>query len=237
MESLKLNHNFHVFIFNWSRHHNNALKHEEELKRHGIKVTVINSSSVYHEKHWYKLDDGYFAEQWNTLLKLRNRESDFIIHIQADAHFEQNIQFIKKLDTLASKNKNIGIYAPNVDFTYHRYHFKNSVQPFHNVYSVPNTDCTYWAINNKLLGFADQLFDINQNFFGFGCDWYYSAVARDQSMMVLRDYNFTVDHEHSTGYDINKALEQLDEWIKIQPVKIKNIIHYLMDIHKIMEIK
>lgn len=237
MEPLKLKHNFHVIIFNWSRHHRNALMHEHQFKRFGIKASVINSSSVYHEKHWHKLDDGYFAEQWNTLLKVKNSEADYVVHIQADAYFLENIKFIQKLDSIADAfDRKIGIYAPNIDFTYHRYDVSRCHEIAPRIHRVPNTDCTYWAINNDLLRFNDKLFDLNKNFFGFGADWYYSALCEIHNMYCVRDYNFKVKHEHSTGYDINKALIQLEEWIKDQPEKIQLKINELMARHKWAEV-
>jgi hypothetical protein len=217
------NYKYEVFIFNWKLNHENVLNYENIFKEYDIPVTVINSSDNFKKNEWVNIgDESFFSKQWNTLLEYKKSDSDFIIHIQSDAFFSKNIEFLKKLDDLNSKFPNrIGIYAPNVNFTHHTYDIDKCVPFDTNIYSVTNTDCTYWAISNKLLTEKVPLFDLDINSVGWGADWFYSAVATIKDMLVLRDYNFMVDHEYKTGYNSELAEFQFRRWVNALPIDIR----------------
>lgn len=223
------NYKYEVFIFNWKFNHENALYHASVFEEYGIHVTVINSSDSFKKNEWINIgDESFFANQWNTLLKHKRSESDFIIHIQSDAFFSDGIRFLKKLDNLHSKFPDkIGIYAPNVNFTHHTYDISKCDVFDDDIYTVTNTDCTYWAISNKLLNEMIPLFDLNINSIGFGADWFYSAVANLKNICVLRDYTFMVDHEFKSGYNIDHAQVQCQQWMNTLPVDIQCKINEL----------
>lgn len=223
---LKLNHIYEVFIFNWNHNEKNTIWYENIFNQYKIPVTVINSSPYFQKDNWINLgDSAYFSKQWNTLLENKNDVSDFVFHIQSDAYFGSPIKFINDMDALVSEySGKIGIYAPNVDFTHHRYDLTQCKLFKKNIYEVVNTDCTYWAISNKLLNSKKELYDINTNYIGYGADWYYAALSNLNNMYVLRNYEYDVNHKCSTGYDSEIASHQFLLWLEEQSEDVKNQI-------------
>jgi hypothetical protein len=218
------------FIFTWNQFVPNAIDIESKISKYG-KTTVVNSNVNEKRDHWINLNDGYFAEQWNALVSNIDSDTDFIFHIQADATVDDFDKLYSRFYNTVSKY-DVGIYSPNVHYTDHRYNKNLLTKLEENVYEVPNTDCTCWFINNKLIN-SKLIYDIQTNKIGYGADWYYAAESIMQHKYVLRDYTFTVNHPHHKNYDNNKAQESLSVWINEQSDNIKEEILKLMNKHEI----
>jgi hypothetical protein len=212
------------FIFTWNQYVDNAIQLERQLS--SIYPTlVINSNINVNMKHWINVNDYYFAGQWNTLLSNIDDTVDFIFHIQADAsHHDFNIIFDRFLQI--SNKYDIGVYAPNVDFTHHRYKLDKLKKYEDDLYFVPNTDCTCWFINRKLMN-KSPLFDTSVNQIGFGVDFYYIARSLLSRHHVIRDYKYTIQHPQKTNYAVNNAIHQYNEWLQSISRDVKNKIEFL----------
>lgn len=215
------------FIFTWNEYIHNASKLESQLKLLST-TKVINSNLEYTNPSWINVNNLYFAGQWNTLLSNLDTDTDFIFHIQSDASFERFDLIFDRFREISNKY-NIGIYAPNVDFTAHTYNLSNFKQYEDKLYFVPNTDCTCWFINKKLVT-EIPLFDLNINSIGFGVDWFYIAKSLLNNYNVIRDYKYTIYHPYKTNYNVQTALRQYYDWLETLPVDLKSKIIELMDI-------
>lgn len=217
------------FIFTWNQFVKNAIDLENRLNKFG-KTIVINSNVNEKKDHWINLNDGYFAEQWNTLVSNIDSDTDFIFNTLADVNVDDFDTIFSRFNYFSAKY-DIGIYAPNVDYTYHKYNINLLNLLEDNVYEVPNTDCLCWFVNKDVVK-NNLIFDINTNFYGYGVDWYYSAECVLQNKYILRDYNIKVTHPSHKNYDGDKANKCFDVWFQEQPITIRDTITDLFKKHK-----
>lgn len=214
------------FIFCWNEYVNRAFRLERELTPFG-KTTVINSNVNFNYGRWININDGYFAEQWNTLLANVDDDTDYVFHIQADVDCstEQLVVIFDRFREAAAQHK-IGIYAPDVDYTPCRYDVQElkkiplvSVYDLKYLHEVPNTDCSCWFINTDLME-RSPIFDLTVNSMGWGADFYYIAKARLAGYQVSRDYHVRLSHPKKTTYDQGVAGKQFMRWLFLQDTEI-----------------
>lgn len=214
------------FIFCWNDYINAASKLEYSLSLLG-KATVINSNIHQKKDGWINLNDGYFGEQWNMLIENIDSDTDFIFHIQADASLVDYYKLFAKFKSVFNKY-DVGIYSPNIIHTWYSYKMDKIEKLEDNLYIIPNTDCTCWFINTKLIDKA-PLFDLKTNSIGYGADWYYSAKSKIQNKLVIRDYSFTCNHPMYKGYNHDTAMKMFDIWVAEQSNDIKHEMFKLME--------
>lgn len=218
------------FIFTWNQFVPNAIDLEYKLNKYG-KTTVINSNICEKKDHWINLNDGYFAEQWNTLVSNIDNDTDFIFHMQSDATVDDFDKLYSRFYEIISKY-DIGIYSPNIDYTWHKYNIELLNKIEENLYEVPNTDCTCWFVNTKITK-NKIIYNLDTNYIGYGVDWYYSAESVLQNKYILRDYSIKVNHPQHKNYDANKANDLFSVWFEEQTPIIKKTINDLINKHKI----
>lgn len=217
------------FIFTWNQFVSNAVDIESKISKYG-KTTVVNSNVNEKRDHWINLNDGYFAEQWNTLVSNIDSDTDFVFHIQSDATVYDFDKLYSRFFEITSKY-DVGIYAPNVDYTWHKYNTELLNKLEENIYEVPNTDCTCWFISTKITK-NKIIYNLNTNIIGYGVDWYYSSECVLQNKYILRDYTIKVDHPTHKNYDGDKGNELFIIWFDEQDPMIKEKMLELMDKHK-----
>lgn len=220
--------NLQTIIICWNGYVSKTLDLEKKLKKFG-NVTVINSNPNFKNVDWINLDDKYFSEQWNIAIQNINDNIDFIFHIQADAIVDDFDLLLKRFTEISSKY-DIGVYAPNPDYTWHQYKIEllKNIEP--NLYEVPNTDCTCWFINNKIID-KKPLYNLKTNYIGYGNDWYYIAKSILNNKLVVRDYSIKINHPRKKEYDGNKANELFVVWLEEQTSEIKEKIKELIKYH------
>ncbi len=211
---------FQAFVFNWVGHERRATELERIIGA-VCPVTVINSESSAEARHpgWCHIgEDAYFTAQWNAALE--RFDADVMLHVQADASSRDFPQIVERCRH-AMENLNCGVYAPNVDYTpwvFHRNRLQR-VEP--DLYEVPQTDCTCWAISREVLDDAPRL-DPAQNKYGWGIDFLVIATARRLQRRVLRDYRFKVDHVwRGSGYDLAAAGAQIEATMAALPPELR----------------
>lgn len=217
------------FIFTWNQFVSNAIDIESKISKYG-KTTVINSNVNENRDHWINLNDGYFAEQWSTLISNIDDDTDYIFHIQSDASVHDFEKLYSRFFEIVSKY-DVGIYAPNVDYTWHKYNVDLLNKIENNVFEVPNTDCTCWFINTQIT--KKYISDLDLNIYGYGIDWYYSAECMLQNKKILRDYTIKIDHPHNKNYNNDKANKNYSIWFEKQPLVMQEKMLELMDKHTI----
>lgn len=217
------------FIFTWNQFVPNAIDIEFKISKYG-KTKVINSNVNKKRDHWINLNDGYFAEQWNTLVSNIDPDTDFVFHIQSDATVHDFDKLYSRFFEITSKY-DVGIYAPNVDYTWHKYNTELLNKLEENIYEVPNTDCTCWFINTKITK-NKIIYNLDTNIIGYGVDWYYSAECVLQNKYILRDYTIKVDHPIHKNYDGDKGNELFFVWFDEQTPIMKEKMLELMGKHE-----
>lgn len=216
------------FVFNWNQYTDDALNHEENLRKYG-KTTVVNSNINFIKEGWINLNDAYFSEQWNTLISLIEHDTDFVFHIQADAKVYNYDELFSRFNHIISKY-DTGIYTPNIDYTWHKYNLSLLNKLEENVYEIPNSDCTCWFLNVNIFD-KTPLFNLNTNRLGHGVDWYYSAKCILNKKLVVRDYKNILKHPSSRNYDTIEAGDSFFKWLNEQSLEIKQKIQELMLYH------
>jgi hypothetical protein len=196
-----------AFIFNWPGKKQHAAKLEALFRPH-CETTVINSDDNLRaaHPHWQHIgNDAFFTAQWNAALDRFN--GDIFVHIQADVWpvsvgevLAESVRFIR--------DRNVGVYAPDVDFNAHFYRTRELSKIAEGVYEVPRTDCSFWAISAEVLRDTPRV-DPRVNRLGWGIEEVVGAVARRKGLKLVRDYRFTAGHEKGSGYNLEKAW---DEW-------------------------
>jgi hypothetical protein len=195
-----------AFVFNWPGSKQHAAELELLLDPY-CEVAIINSDDAMRDVHrdWYHIgEDAFFSAQWNKAVELFH--GDILFHIQADA-WPHNVDSMLDECVRYIRDRNVGVYGPNIDFT--DLEFRRNALPRldDNVYEVPATDETCWAISAEVLK-AMPLADPAVSRLGWGMDFVASATARSMSRKVVRDYRFCVDHPKGRGYNEPQAREQ-----------------------------
>lgn len=213
---------FEAVIFNWRGHEGRAaaLEHEFSVL---CPVRVINSESAAERRHphWEQVgEDAYFAAQWQRAIE--RFDGDVLFHVQADAaspHFPQILERCRD----AMQRHGAGVYAPNVNFTSWVYDRKKLRHLGDELYEVPQTDCTCWAISREVLEQVPKV-DPAQNKFGWGIDFLVIGAARALGRPVLRDYRYTVAHKwRGSGYDVVAAETQVLQMLAGLPSPLREI--------------
>lgn len=195
----------HAFIFNWKGNYENAVNLEKSFSRMVDKVTVINSDDNNKKDHWVNIgEEAYFGDQFKKALELF--DGDIFFHTQADVTFN-NWDIVLNAVKTNFNQYGYGVYAPNVDYTTwvsERVDKKNTNKQLEGtgLREVSMTDCSCWAINGRIINEfkTKYLNNLTLTKYGCGIDVSICALAMKNSMLVLRDYNFTVNHPKSTGY-------------------------------------
>ncbi len=184
--------NIEFFIFNW-KHARHAARLEAILRPFG-RVAVINSDPACAGRGWVDLgDDAYFAAQWNAALARRAPMADVMFHVQADAYSDDLPRIIDRAATLFDRF-HWGVFAPNVDYTWHVAR-TDELEP--GVWTVPLTDSTCWALHRDVVAMGPDSFPGR---YGWGIDWTYCELSRAIGRPVIRDYTYTVDHPRQRNY-------------------------------------
>lgn len=203
------------FIFNWRGQYANACALEHDIKLTGADVVVINSDPDNMKDHWVNLgDDAWFTHQWLEACNLFT--GDIFFHVLADVHYTRWQELINHALVYYQKYQ-WGIYAPNIDYTYHDYNrsvISGVALPDENLKLIANSDCSCWFIHKNIVeDFCNIDWDWSFNTRGWGIDLLLTAACYKRKRLVLRDYTFTVAHKPGSNYNHDVAARELHELI------------------------
>jgi hypothetical protein len=225
-----MNLNIQPFIFNWKNQFEKTSKIESSLKNIFDKVTVINSDDDNSKDNWIDIgNDAYFTEQFMTAVNMF--DGDIFFHIQGDISFD-NWEELVSSAIKYFEEYNYGIYAPNVDYTWYDSNVADlksiEFENYPNLKVVSNPDCTIWFIHKDIIDrLKNNPFDLSFNKMGWGLDLILCANCFINKRLVIRDYNFTVDHPQGTGYGKEQAGAEMVELISKCSKEIQTAIHYI----------
>lgn len=202
---------YQFFVFVWPGQVDQGMEIERALLTQGEEVIVIASGVPKGPSHWVHLsNEAYFGAQFATCLEMADR--DILVHVQADAQVADFPELIRRMK-LAFDREDIGIWAPDVDYTFYKTEFVRApdtifVDPENPLpgYLVPvlNTDCTCWALRSTIVSQLRAYQRPNWNL-GWGWDSLAAACAWISGSLVVRDVEIVVAHPKGTGYDATQA--------------------------------
>ena len=200
----------HAIIFNWPRQTPNAERLEAVLQSLVSRCDVVNSDIAANRTEWYNIGDAYFTEQWQAARDLLDR--DIMLMVCADVWSDRLSEIITRAVEVMHKFQ-IGIYAPNVDWTSWVFNPRQLGPPIeHWLYQVPQTDALLLFVRAEIVHALPPLNPL-VNKLGWGIDHTLVTIARQFKYLVCRDYKFTVQHPHNSNYDTNTAYQQMNAWI------------------------
>ncbi|MFW5431923.1 MAG: hypothetical protein ACKE5M_03265 [Methylophilaceae bacterium] len=156
-------------------------------------------------------DDWFYGKKFKKSLDLN--KGDIHLQIQADAESKNWAQLVSRCKKVHLENKKIGIWAPEVNYTYWETEdVKISNYVDSTLIHVAQTDSTVWSftkgICNKLHGLKYE-----KNNFGWGIDWAAITFAMSNDYLVLRDLSLEVSHIKGTGYHKMDSVMQMDMFL------------------------
>lgn len=213
---------FQACIFNWVGHEARAEALERQLAAL-CPVRVVNSESAAEPRHphWEHVgEDAYFSAQWRRAVE--GFDGDVLLHVQADAASRDFPRILERCRE-AMQRHGCGVYAPNVDYTPWVYERDRLARVAEDLYEVPQTDCTCWAISAGVLARVPAV-DPVQNKYGWGIDFLVIATARSMGLRTVRDYRYSVDHPwRGSGYDVEAAGRQVLQMLEGLPGPLREL--------------
>lgn len=187
----------HTFISSWPKAMDNVVLLKEKLSSYG-RVTVLDNP------------DWYFTEQWNSMLG--QFAGDIMFWVMGDVALPEDLAGLRSAMQNLLRRPDVGVYGPDIDYTFHRWETQEFKQLMDKVYAVPCGEPNCWAINRNVI---KALHPVNPkiNYLGWGIDLQVPAVAESMGLETVRDYKFLVKHPKGTNYDSVQAEEQMLDWV------------------------
>lgn len=197
---------------------------QQTLSQHGIDVTMIRNPS------WW------FMDQWNyAKAQFGLSSATVFLYVMADVTLPADIgRMLGRIEDLM-KTPDVGVYAPDIDWTGHVYDKRKLKQLINsygeNIWEVPNTDVLCVAIHRDVLFSVPHISpEINKH--GWGVDYAVAAASRGLRLATVRDYDFLARHPHQVGYNTREADLQMYEMLKAFDVRLmRQIVNLIVEKH------
>lgn len=188
----------HAFITSWPKVEYNAAKLREQLSPYS-RVTMLDNP------------DWYFTEQWDAMLG--QFVGDTMLWVMGDVTLPEDLLGLRTAIQAIMHRADIGVYGPDIDYTFHRWEKDTFKQLVPGVYAVPCGEPNCWAIDRRVI---KALHPVNpkENYIGWGIDLQVAAQAELMGLETVRDYRFLVKHPKDTAYNSNLAEEQMIDWVE-----------------------
>ena len=204
-------------MLSWPGFEENALRIERSLAPFFPRVNVIHSltgvSAFPLPANWIVLPDGsYYGRKFEESLRIANE--GHMLHIQADADFEDWQALVRSCEFAFSDIARLGLWAPLVDYT--PWSLSRTVlekRPQQGLNRVSMVDGIVWAISETVLARLRQ-FSFEGNPLGRGIELAAAAVSKTLSLDVVVDSRLKVCHPRGSGYSEAEAALQLHEFLQ-----------------------
>lgn len=207
----------HVFIFSWKKVTSNALTLYHRVAAHFPSTYFINCdehttiTEIPAERVIQRDDSYYYGGQFETALA-HTPIGKPMACVVGDVSPEANWAVIAANAVTTLNTRRVGIYAPNVFYTWHTARGKHLWAEY---YEVPNTDCTCWFLHPTLLQRLRDLPFYRVSNLGWGIDSIFIQEAGRQGLLVVRDYATLVQQPQGTAYDSSLARTQMTDLIHL----------------------
>lgn len=209
-----------AYIICWEGKDFNAKHISQEIIDHVDELFVIYSnetnSNIYGVGNWIRVPNVWFyGKKFNKCLSLHNNENLMII-IHADANYNNWPKLIKRCKDTFLNVENVGMWAPDIDFTPWAHEFTDIIPLDSNkttdLWCSAQVDGIVWAISSPVIQRLKSL-SYDENNLGHGIDWAAICYSYSNKMLVLRDLTIKVLHPPGSGYDIDMAGKQLRNFL------------------------
>lgn len=190
--------NIQAFIPDWKGIHANPWMLQNHLEPF-CEVTILESYDVP------------FSIQWEEAVS--KFDGDVFLWTMADARLNPNYRYQDLFPAMvgAYYRGDVGMYAPNLDYTAMVYDTSKLRQVEPGLYEVAGTDLVFASIHRDLLAALPPL---GCNTHAWSYDYLIASIATKMGKKVVRDYNFLIDHPYSKAYSEPEAIGQQDAWIQ-----------------------
>jgi len=158
-----------------------------------------------------------WAYQWEEAVS--KFDGDVMLWIMADTILREPsyAPLIKTMRKVYATG-DVWMYAPNLDYTSQVYNINRLKQHAVGVYEVCGTDLVFTSIHRNLLRLLPS---VGVNLRGWGYDYLMTHLANQMNKVVVRDYNFMVDHPKTNCYNHLEAITYMNLWIETLPMPWK----------------
>ena len=229
----------HAFIISWNGMQQKAAHIATCLAGVVDHLTVIYSNASGSAEsgagEWVMVsNDHYYGRKFAQSLK--RMRGDINLQIQADAESDDWPALIEDCRTAFSSIADLGIWAPEVDWTpYPTQETLIGVVGGERYVFSANTDGIVWAMSPEVSKRMNRL-DYEQNNLGWGIEWTAIAHAYTHARLVIKDRNCNVRHARGSGYSREAAAIQMAEFFK-QLTPAERVMQSLLKQHIAMRRK
>lgn len=206
----------HAFVFCWPGKEAGAHYIAKSIAGHVDYLTVLYKNNNDRIENgpgdWRKIpNEWFYGRQFKKSLDLN--KGNIMLHIQADAKFDDWPSIISKCKNSFDCFPNVGVWAPNVYHTVWTPEVTSICELRHNeILAITATDGVVWALSSAVIDRLKML-DYDMNKFGWGISEAAGAFAFTNNMLVLMDLSVKVEHPKGSGYCNIEAFEQVKVFI------------------------
>jgi GR25 family glycosyltransferase involved in LPS biosynthesis len=232
---------FFTYLVSWDNFHDNCVSIEKEFKSIGQPIKVINSGSTP-VNGWDNVGDIRYYRQFHHALKNFDNSYDYMAFMCGDVSYNNWPEFIKRADQVLNTYNNIGLYAPHLTYEpWNEYATSLMVSQYDKDINIAsNTDGILFIMHKDIVAnmldyfnYLDQDPDFKSMVSGWGIDLIWSALAINNSKLILRDKTHIVNHPQGSSYNHDKATQEV---IKVMQKFNEFAVSKDMDIEKINSI-
>jgi hypothetical protein len=198
-----------IYIFSWKKVTENAKQLYSNISAVCPNTWFINCDEniqITDIPNVIQLDDSYYyGGQFETAIK-HIPKGNILGCVVGDVTPEAPWETIIANAINSFNTKKVGIYAPNVDYTWHT---SRKQHLWESLYEVENPDCTCWFIPPHVYSLISILPYKKEANLGWGIDHICCSEARRNKLYVARDYSVTIYQPRGTAYNSQLAAVQM----------------------------
>ena len=203
----------YVYIFSWKKVTANAIalyKAVAPVFPNTIFINCDENVTMPPDIRTIQCDDSfYYGKQFDTAIQHAPAGAP-VGCIVGDADPVANWSLIAANTVAALTTNKFGIFAPNVDYTWHVARTRKLVN---NIYDVPNTDCTCWFLHPAVIAKLRTLSIGTVSNLGWGIDTIAIEESKRRSLWIGRDYDTLVRQPKGTAYNTELSRVQMRDLI------------------------
>jgi hypothetical protein len=217
-----------TYIIAWDGAIDNCLDIYNQLKDSGLDYKFHNvSSKDVDDETWVRTSDIRYYGHFHNALRdfVEYTDKDVFIFNAGDAEYADYVTYTKRIEDFFDKDKNIGIFAPSINFDPYSGDSSKIVDsvkhPELYLSTMPNG--IYVALSREVAtimlafirwGITNRSIKIPDMVSGWGLDYIYSAVAIYLNKKIYRDL-IEFKHPRTTHYNSQIADQEFRHMISI----------------------
>lgn len=210
-----------VYVISWPGFHDKALKIANDLIQHTSFIKIVYSDHDVADPWQSKApcetirrsQDLFFSDKFKACLDDSPSQAILIIH--ADTECLNWGQLLEKYQQLLESQLNWGVYAPNIRGSTTELHVSKLGKIIKSNYAIVSlTDSIVFGLHPLVTKRLREI-DFSQNIYGWGIDVLFCSISRSLNLYNLVDESIHVTHQQGTGYSVELAKQQADNFFKV----------------------